>query len=369
MPGKFLHGLKSAKVQNPVILLDEIDKVGGSYRGDPASALLEVLDPEQNKDFVDHFLDLPFDLSDILFVCTANQLDTIAPPLLDRMEIITLSGHTTGEKVQIAKQYLIPKTVKSFNAPQNWNSLLDDEGLSFMIDNYARESGVRSLEKHIQKIMRKILAKKIERQEKLEEISTLNQSQIKELLGPFRFIDEKLFDNHTPGVVTGLAYTNHGGATLNIETKAIASTAPGLKFTGQLGDVMKESVDLAYSYVRSHLGEFFNNNSVHLHVPAGATPKDGPSAGITMALAMHSLASNRPVKDHLAMTGELTLTGLVLPIGGVKEKILAAKRAKIKDIILPKSNQEDFELLEAEIKKDIKAHFVNHFDEVLALAY
>jgi ATP-dependent Lon protease len=301
-----------------------------SYQGDPASALLEVLDPDQNSQFLDHYLDVRYDLSNILFIATANQMDTIPLPLLDRMEVMKLSGYVLEEKLEIAKRYLIPKQLKAHGFKKGmvtFNNLV----LKKIIDGYAREAGVRSLENSIRKIMRKATRHYAEGKTDTVEITVDN---VEEYLGKPRFLDDSLYDKSIPGVVLGLAWTSMGGATLYIESTAISTQTRGFKQTGQLGDVMKESSEIAYTYISSRAKEygfneeFFNKNMIHLHVPAGATPKDGPSAGITMATSIYSLAKNKPIKKRIAMTGELTITGKVLPIGGVKEKTLAAKRAK-----------------------------------------
>ncbi|MEM7571676.1 MAG: endopeptidase La [Bacteroidota bacterium] len=369
MPGKLIQALQRVGTSNPVVMLDEIDKIGSSFRGDPASALLEVLDPEQNDSFMDHYLDVPFDLSNVLFVTTANQLDTIPGPLLDRMEVIRLSGYVQAEKIEIAKQYLIPKQLREHNFAEEEVSFTE-EALSFLTDSYAREAGVRNLEKQLRKIIRKLVLRQAEGQGATFEV---DRPMVEELLGKPPFKPEKLYDRAIAGVVLGLAYTSMGGATLYIEATGIPHAGGGFKQTGQLGDVMKESALIAYSYVRSLLSkeglDYFDSHQIHLHVPAGATPKDGPSAGITMALALYGLATNQAPLFNLAMTGELTLTGRVLPIGGVKEKTIGAKRVGIKTLIFPKENQRDFEELPDYIKEGIDAHFAEYFDDVLKVAY
>lgn len=371
MPGKIIQSLKSVAVSNPVIMLDEVDKIGMSFQGDPASALLEVLDPEQNQAFLDHYLDLRFDLSNILFIATANQLDTIPRPLLDRMEIMKLSGYIMEEKMAIAKKYLIPKQRKDHGIIAS-KVKIDSMALKKIIEGYAREAGVRSLEKHIRKIMRKATRKFAENE---KAGITVTVDNLEDFLGKPHFSDESLYDKKIPGVVLGLAWTSMGGATLYIEAAAVPSQSKGFRQTGQLGDVMKESTEIAYTYISSRVEDygidkdFFFKHYIHLHVPAGATPKDGPSAGITMATALYSLAKNKPIKKYVAMTGELTITGKVLPIGGVKEKTIAAKRAKVKTIIFPLENEKDYLELPDYIRKGIKAHFVNYFDEVLELVY
>ncbi len=371
MPGKLIQALKRVGTANPVIMLDEIDKIGSSFRGDPASALLEVLDPEQNPNFLDHYLDIAFDLSNVLFVTTANQLDTIPGPLLDRMEIIKLSGYILEEKVQIADRYLVPKQLKEHGFEKEEINF-DEEALRLIVDQYAREAGVRNLEKQIRKIIRKATLKLAEEEEMSFEVKA---EDIEGYLGKPLFNTEKLYDRPIPGVVLGLAYTSMGGATLYIESTAIRSKSAGIKQTGQLGDVMRESSEIAYSYIRGRLAEeekyadFFDRHLVHLHVPAGATPKDGPSAGITMSLSLYSLATGKAVKEGLAMTGEITLTGKVLPIGGVKEKTIGARRVGIKELIFPADNRRDFEQLPDYIKEGITVHFADYFDDVLAVAF
>lgn len=369
MPGKLIQALQRVQSTNPVIMLDEIDKIGSSFRGDPASALLEVLDPEQNDNFLDHYLDVPFDLSNVLFVTTANQLDTIPGPLLDRMEVIRLSGYVEEEKVEIARQYLVPKQLKEHGFKSDEIDFTE-EALRFMIDRYAREAGVRNLEKLIRRIIRKLVLKQAEGDEVQFSVTP---EMVEEMLGKARFTTEKLYDKPIPGVVLGLAYTSMGGATLYIEAQGIPDGKSGLRLTGQLGDVMKESAQIAASYVKSLLSkqgdDYFDQHHIHLHVPAGATPKDGPSAGITMALALYSLATGKAIKDNLAMTGELTLTGRVLPIGGVKEKTIAARRVGVHTLIFPGENRKDFEELPDYIREGITAHFADNFSDVLDVAY
>ncbi|MCF8335717.1 MAG: endopeptidase La [Bacteroidales bacterium] len=375
MPGKVIQSLKRTGTSNPVIMLDEIDKMGVSFQGDPASALLEVLDPEQNKDFLDHYLDVRYDLSNILFITTANQLDTVPQPLLDRMEVIKLPGYILQEKVQIAKKYLIPRQIKEHGLKKSEVNI-SDEALRRMIDEYAREAGVRSLEKNIAKVMRQVTLRQSETGQKRFSITKNN---LEKYLGNPVFTTEKLYTKKMPGVSLGLAWTSMGGTTMYVEASAVKSKQSGFKQTGQLGKVMEESSEIAYSYVRSLLCElngnedglakYFKDNFIHLHVPAGATPKDGPSAGITMALALYSLATNKPVRQDLAMTGELTLTGKVLPIGGIREKTIAARRVGVYNLIFPKDNQKDFEELPDYLKKGIKPHFVDYFDDVLDVAY
>ncbi|WP_273445341.1 endopeptidase La [Neolewinella agarilytica] len=368
MPGKLIQAVQRAKTSNPVIMLDEIDKISQGAQGDPASALLEVLDPEQNETFVDHYLDVPFDLSNVLFVCTANQLDTIPGPLLDRMEVIRLSGYVLEEKVEIAKRYLVPKQLKEHGFAED-EVTFEAEALDFLADRYAREAGVRNLEKQLRKIIRKLVL----RQAESDEVNfVVTKDLVSEMLGKPRFNNEKLYEKAMPGVVLGLAYTSMGGATLYIEARGIPASSPGFRLTGQLGDVMKESAQIALSYVKSLLSkeglDFFDKHQVHLHVPAGATPKDGPSAGITMALALYTLATGQAPIDDLAMTGELTLTGRVLPIGGVKEKTIGARRVGITNLIFPAENKRDWEELDDYIKEGLNANFATYFEDVLEVA-
>ncbi|HMQ49263.1 MAG TPA: endopeptidase La [Saprospiraceae bacterium] len=371
MPGKMIQALQRTGVSNPVIMLDEIDKIGASYRGDPASALLEVLDPEQNASFLDHYLDIPYDLSNVLFITTANQLDTIPGPLLDRMEVIRLAGYVLEEKVQIAKQYLVPKQLHEHGFEPD-EIQITDEALATIADQYAREAGVRQLEQQIKKIIRKATLRLAEKEDFQ---FVIEKEDIGKLLGKPFFHTERLYNKAISGVALGLAYTSMGGATLYIEATGIKGKSGGFKQTGQLGEVMRESSEIAYSYVRSILSSeethshYFDEHLVHLHVPAGATPKDGPSAGITMALALYSLATNRPIRSDLAMTGELTLTGKVLPIGGVKEKTIAARRVGIHNLILPEDNRRDFEDLPDHIKTGISVHYADYFDDVLKVAF
>ena len=371
MPGKLVQSLKRTEVANPVIMLDEIDKIGVSYQGDPAAALLEVLDPEQNSDFLDHYLDVRFDLSNVLFVTTANQLDTIPRPLLDRMEIIKLSGYILEEKVEIAKRYLIPK-LRDDHGLKTAEVTVTDSALVSIIDGYAREAGVRSLENQMKKIMRKVTLMQAENGTSKISIS---QKNLTEFLGQPVFTTEELYKKSLPGVTLGLAWTAMGGATLYIEASGIKGKGGGFRQTGQLGSVMQESSEIAYSYIRGLIAgagkkeNYFDDHFIHLHVPAGATPKDGPSAGITMALALYSLAKGKAIKKGMAMTGELTLTGKVLPIGGVREKTIAARRVKVFELIFPTDNRKDFEELPGYLKEGITAHFVEYFDDVLKFAF
>ena len=369
MPGKFIQALRDTGVANPVVLLDEVDKIGASYQGDPASALLEVLDPEQNASFLDHYLDVRFDLSKVLFVCTANQLDTIPGPLLDRMEVIRLAGYLTAEKVAIGTRYLWPKQRAKAGLTAR-QARVNSGAVKAIAESYAREAGVRNLEKQLGRIARKAA------------LSVVRDPHHEVLVTPHNlrsFLGAPLFRAQVPergiGIVTGLAWTAMGGATLDIEATRVHSKNRGFKLTGQLGDVMRESAEIAYSYVAGHLAdygassEYFDEAFVHLHVPEGATPKDGPSAGITMATALLSLARGKRMKRPLAMTGELTLTGRVLPVGGIREKIIAARRSGIKEIILPAAVRGEFDELPAYIAAGMRFHFVENFREVAAIAF
>ncbi|MSR15257.1 MAG: endopeptidase La [Gammaproteobacteria bacterium] len=369
MPGKFIQALRETKTANPVILLDEVDKIGASFQGDPASALLEVLDPEQNSDFLDHYLDVRFDLSRVLFICTANQLDTIPRALLDRMEVIRLAGYLGEEKLAIAKRHLWPK--QRARAGLKANQLaVNDPALRRIIDEYAREAGVRNLEKQLSRIARKAAIRVIKKPKSKIQVTPSN---LQEFLGNPVFRKER--PQHGVGVVTGLAWTALGGATLEVEATRVHSKQRGLKLTGQLGDVMKESAEIAYSYLAAHLAEYgaapeyFDDAFIHLHVPEGATPKDGPSAGVTMATALLSLARDAQPILQCAMTGELTLTGRVLPVGGIREKLVAAKRNAIRCVILPEANRGDFDELPDYVKRGLLVHFVEHYRDVVALCF
>jgi len=370
MPGKFIQAMKNAGTTNPVVMLDEIDKIGASFQGDPASALLEVLDPEQNYAFRDHYLDVPFDLSNVLFIATANQLDTIPGPLLDRMELIRLSGYILEEKVEIARRYLVPKALEATGIEPR-RVKIPARTLRAIVDGYAREAGVRNLENRIKKIMRKAAMSFAEGEEAPISVGVRD---LEAYLGKPLFSPDEVFKG-VPGVVTGLAWTSMGGATLQIEATAVQSKAKGFKQTGQLGKVMVESSEIAYSYTMGQLERFgaepdwFDRHFVHLHVPAGATPKDGPSAGVTMTTALLSMILGKPVRDGLAMTGELTLTGQVLPIGGVKEKTIAARRIGLKALIFPAANRKDFEELPDYLREGLEVHFVAHYPEVFKVAF
>ncbi|KGE77457.1 endopeptidase La [Halomonas salina] len=369
MPGKLVQAVKEVGVENPVIMLDEIDKLGQSFQGDPASALLEVLDPEQNVDFLDHYLDVRLDLSKVLFVCTANTLDSIPAALLDRMEQIRLSGYIAQEKMAIAKHHLWPKLLERDRIPKKRLNLTD-AALRQVIEGYAREAGVRQLEKQLHRIVRKSAVKLLENDQQTVKVSVKN---LEEFLGAPTFRKEKVMKGE--GVVTGLAWTAMGGATLSVEAGKVHALDRGFKLTGQLGDVMKESANIAYSYALGHLGEygadpdFFDSAFVHLHVPEGATPKDGPSAGVTMTTALLSLAKHRPIGRPLAMTGELTLTGHVLPVGGIREKVIAARRSEIFEVILPEANRRDYEELPDYLKEDVTVHFAGHYRDVAKVVF
>ncbi len=369
LPGKFIQALKNAGSSNPVIMLDEIDKSGSNYNGDPASALLEALDPQQNNTFNDHYLDVPFDLSKVLFICTANQVETIPSVLLDRMEIIYLSGYIDSEKINIGRRFIIPRIQEEFGLAET-KVRFAPGCLEEIIDGYAREAGMRSFEKKIRQIMRKI-TKKILMDGKSKE-QMIKKTDLQNYLGTKCFREEEVYGRVLPaGVALGLAYTPMGGATMYIEAAKIFSRGGGFKQTGHLGNVMVESAQIAYSYIRSFLtpklngSNFFEDYLLHLHIPAGATPKDGPSAGLTMAIALYSLATDLVLPPDVAMTGEISLKGKIMPVGGIKEKTLAAKRSKIKRLLLPANNQSDFDSLDLSIKENITAHFVQEFEEVL----
>ncbi|WP_437883257.1 endopeptidase La [Pseudomonas sp. LRF_L74] len=369
MPGKLVQALKEVEVMNPVIMLDEIDKMGASYQGDPASALLETLDPEQNVEFLDHYLDLRLDLSKVLFVCTANTLDSIPGPLLDRMEVIRLSGYIAEEKLAIAKRHLWPRQLERAGVPKNRLSI-NDAALRLVIEGYAREAGVRQLEKQLGKLVRKAVVTLLETPDSKIKIGP---KDLDGYLGMPHFRTERLLSG--TGIITGLAWTSMGGATLPIEATRIHTLNRGFKLTGQLGDVMKESAEIAYSYISSNLKTFkgdptfFDQAFVHLHVPDGATPKDGPSAGITMASALLSLARDQAPKKGVAMTGELSLTGQVMPIGGVREKVIAARRQKLHELILPEANRGDFAELPDYLKEGITVHFAKRFGDVAKVLF
>ena len=369
LPGKLVQALKDTEVANPVIMLDEIDKIGASYQGDPASALLEVLDPEQNSEFLDHYLDLRIDLSKVLFICTANTLDTIPGPLLDRMDRINLSGYITAEKLEIARKHLWPRLLRR-NKLNASTITITDPTIRHLIEGYAREAGVRNLEKLLNKIIRKSIVRILKEKKKQIRITI---KSLEELLGPPIFKPEKQMKGK--GIVTGLAWTQMGGATLSIEAVKVHENNPGFKLTGKLGDVMQESASIALSNVRSNAKaygikeDYFDSSFIHIHVPEGATPKDGPSAGITITTALVSLASGRVINRPLAMTGEITLTGDVLPVGGIKEKIIAARRTGIKEIILPDGCSSEYKKLPDHIKEGIKFHFAKTYKEVYKIVF
>jgi len=368
LPGRIIQGMKKAGSNNPVFMLDEIDKVGTDFRGDPASALLEVLDPEQNASFSDHYLEVSFDLSRVMFITTANMLDTIPRPLLDRMEVLRLPGYIQEEKLEIAKTYLIPRQ-RDENGLKRSQIRFTDRAIKKIISEYTQEAGLRNLEREIGTCCRKV-ARMIAEGSRHKVI--VDAGNVHELLGPQKIISEMAQRKDEVGIATGLAWTPVGGVILFVEATAM-SGGKGLVLTGQLGEVMKESAQAALSYIRSHAGkygipdDFFQKEDIHIHIPEGATPKDGPSAGVTLAAALVSLLTNRPVRKDFAMTGEITLRGKVLPVGGIKEKMLAAKRAGISKVILPKLNEKDLEEIPENIRKQMTFHFVEWLDEVFAL--
>lgn len=389
MPGKLVQALKACQTMNPVIMLDEVDKMGSSYQGDPASALLEVLDPEQNVEFLDHYLDVRTDLSNVLFIVTANILDTIPEPLKDRMDILRLSGYILQDKIEIAKKYLIPRNRKLVGLKAS-QIQFSTEALRAIINGYAREAGVRSLENNLKKILRKSATRIVramesgsksktkkdkEKQNVLTASFRVTPTNIHEYLGKPIFTSDRFYERTPVGVAMGLAWTSMGGATLYIESIKVLGEKTEMKLTGQAGQVMKESSEIAWSYLHSALHKyapgytFFEKSQVHMHIPEGATPKDGPSAGITMVTSLLSLLIDTPVLEDLGMTGELTLTGRVLPIGGFKEKLVAAKRSGIKVLIFPKDNVRDYDELPDYIKKGLSVHFVEHYDEVFNIAF
>ena len=370
MPGSIIRSLRDAESSNPLMLIDEIDKMGADWRGDPASAMLEVLDPEQNRSFRDHYLDLPFDLSKVLFICTANTLDTIPGALLDRMDVISLSGYTEDEKLGIAKRYLLPKQLGLHGLTRS-QLALSDKMLRIIIREYTREAGVRNLERRIADVCRKAatqIAKGKAQKSRVDEV------RLREWLGPRRFSGEVRKRVSVPGVATGLAYTAVGGDVLFIEATAYSGKGR-LTITGQLGEVMQESAQAALSWVRSHTEEmgladdWFSTHDVHIHVPAGAVPKDGPSAGVTMATAIASLVREEPVAPDVGMTGEITLTGQVLPIGGLREKSLAAQRAGLKRVIFPRENVPDLDDLPPETRKALEFIPVDRIQDVFEAAF
>jgi ATP-dependent Lon protease len=369
MPGRLVQAIRRAGVKNPVVMLDEIDKLGRDFRGDPAAALMEILDPAQNVEFHDNYLDLPFDLSKVFFICTANTLDNIPRPLLDRMELLRLAGYSDEEKKQIARKYLVPRQVQETGLTDRQISL-PDETLRYVIRRYTREAGVRELERMLGRIARKIATQFVEGR---TDPATVGVDDLSDILGPERFTPERLRQKLPPGVAGGLAWTPVGGEVLYVETVLIPESRD-LTITGQLGDVMQESARTARAYILSRADEFgidrerIKSHGVHLHVPAGATPKDGPSAGITIATAMASLYAGSPVRSDTAMTGEISLSGLVLPVGGIKEKVLAAHRAGMKRVILPRENEKDLRDLPDHVRHSLEFLPVEHLDEVLAAA-
>jgi ATP-dependent Lon protease len=386
MPGKLVQALKLCQTMNPVIMIDEVDKMGSSFQGDPASALLEVLDPEQNKEFLDHYLDVRVDLSNILFIVTANVLDTIPEPLKDRMDILRLSGYIMQEKMQIAKKFLIPKNRKLLGLKSTQISFTS-EAIKLIVNGYAREAGVRSLENYLKKIMRKVAVEIVREDEALQKkkktkmsaamkkLHRITKDNLSKYLGKVEFESDRFYAVTPVGVATGLAWTSMGGATLYIEAIKVPSEKTEMKLTGQAGQVMKESSEIAWSYLNSSIQKyapgytFFEKGQVHIHIPEGATPKDGPSAGVTMVTALLSLLTDTPVLDNLGMTGELTLTGRVLAIGGVKEKLVAARRSGLTTLIFPKANARDLDELTADVKKGIEIHLVDHYDEIFPIAF
>ena len=371
LPGQIIQGLRRAESKNPVFILDEIDKLGSDFRGDPASALLEVLDPEQNSTFRDHYLDVPFDLSEVLFITTANVLDPVPPALRDRMEVLEIAGYTEEEKLSIARDHLVQKQIKNHGLTPE-QLMITDAAISAVIRGYTREAGVRNLEREISALFRKAARRRAEGN---EAPLTITPDVVIELLGAPSFLDEEMEERtKEPGVAIGLAWTPAGGDVLFIEASRMAGTGT-LTLTGQLGDVMKESARAALSWFRAHAAsygaepDFFKNAEIHLHVPSGAIPKDGPSAGVTIATALASELTRRPVRGDIAMTGEITLSGRVLPVGGIKEKVLAARRVGIREVIMPRQNEKNVnEDLSPELRKELTIHFVQSVDEVLLLA-
>jgi len=369
MPGRIIQSVKKAKASNPVFILDEIDKIGKDHRGDPSSALLEVLDPEQNSTFQDNYLDVEYDLSKILFIATSNSLSTIQPALLDRMEIIEVSGYSTEEKIEIARQHLIPKQRKEHGLKAK-DIKFSQKVIKTIIEGYTRESGVRSLDRQVAGVMRGI-AKRVAMEESYN--TNLKIEELKDLLGPTKFSKDMYQEQQAPGVTVGLAWTRVGGDILFIES-SLSKGKGKLTLTGNLGDVMKESATTALTYLKSNAEklnidvDLFDKNDIHIHVPEGAIPKDGPSAGITMLTALASVFKNKAVKPYLAMTGEITLRGKVLPVGGIKEKILAAKRAGIKELILCQANEKHVNEIEENYLKGLKFNYVDRMEDVLKIA-
>lgn len=369
LPGRIIQNIRRASSNNPVFMLDEIDKVGSDFRGDPSAALLEVLDPEQNATFVDHYLDVPFDLSRVMFITTANILDTVPPALRDRLEVIELPGYTQDEKIRIAERFLLPRQIAA-NGLTGKQIAVIRSAIKLIISGYTREAGVRNLEREIASLCRGVASQIAEGKIKEAKIAV---KEVNKYLGPLRITSETVERVSKPGVALGLAWTPTGGDLLFIEATAMKGKG-GLTLTGQLGEVMKESAIAALSFIRANAAtlnvpeDFFEKNDVHIHVPAGAIPKDGPSAGVTMLTALVSLLNNKKIKKNLAMTGEITLRGLVLPVGGIKEKVLAAHRAGVKTIILPQGNKKDMVDVPLRVKKEIAFHFVDDMIEVLRLS-
>ena len=374
MPGKIIQCIKKTKTENPLVLIDEVDKIGhGGHQGDPSAALLELLDPEQNNNFLDHYLDVPVDLSRVLFICTANNIETIPGPLRDRMEMIQVSGYVDEEKLGIAEKYLIPTAMKSSGVTDEMVTTSSDT-IKVLIEQYCRESGVRNLQKHIEKLFRKSALRYV----KEKSAVAVTPENLHEFVGNPTFNSDMMYDDSPPGVTIGLAWTSMGGTTLFIETthdKHGDKSTPSLQMTGQLGDVMRESVQIAYTFAKSYLlknhpsNKFFQTASIHLHIPEGATPKDGPSAGSTIITALLSLALNQPIKGKLAMTGEVSLTGKILPVGGIKEKLLAARRSGIKTVLLPNANRKDYEELQDFLKTEVDVVFVRDYCDVFDLVF
>ena len=372
MPGTIVRALRDAGSRNPVFMIDEIDKMGADFRGDPSSAMLEVLDPAQNDSFRDHYLDLEFDLSEVMFITTANTLDTVPPALTDRMEVISLSGYTLEEKLHIAKRYLVPRQIEQ-NGLGRGQISFSDAALRAIIEEYTREAGVRNLEREIGSVCRKVAREVAEG--KVKGRTTISGKRARELLGRRRYFAEQRRRTQDPGVATGLAWTPVGGEVLFVEATAVPGDGK-LLITGQLGEVMRESAQAALSWVRGNVSrlapdlpeDWFASHDIHVHVPAGAVPKDGPSAGVAMAVALASLVSGKPVKDDVAMTGEVTLTGQVLPVGGLKEKSLAAQSAGIKRIIVPERNEGDIAEIPEHERKGLEFVYVDRIDKALAAA-
>jgi ATP-dependent Lon protease len=370
LPGRIVRAIREAGTMNPVLLLDEIDKIGADWRGDPSGALLEVLDPAQNHTFRDHYLDIDLDLSDVLFIATANAVESIPPPLLDRMEVGRLDGYTEDEKVAIGRDHLLPRQLRNAGLLAG-EVAISDAALRAVVSGYTREAGVRGFERQLAKLLRKVAAK-VASSETATPVN-VDSGDIPGWLGRQRFFDEVAERTSVPGVATGLAVTGIGGDVLFVEASA-SDGEPGLTVTGQLGDVMQESAQIALSYARAHAGEVgipsgaFDHRRVHLHVPAGAVPKDGPSAGVTMTTAIVSLLTGRPVRPEVGMTGEVTLRGKVLPIGGVKQKVLAAHRAGLSEVVLPSRNEPDIEDVPPAVRDVMTFHFASDVGDVLRLA-